>query len=415
MADSKITALTALTAADPANDMIPIVDVSDTPPASGNTKRISINNILACSPSATLASATITGDLTVDTSTLKVDSANDRVGIGTASPVARLIVRDGANRNLLVASDASHLGSAGIAIGSFTDNAADWAPLSLVAKTSIAFGLNGTTAMTLNSDGLGILNSNPFSGNSSGLTIGTLGSGSAKQITLQMANCYARMRERNVVNDFAITTNINVDNVLDDNTRPSWMIRLGAGSDLFSVFRAAAASTSFTTLATVNPSGDFNLIGNIVPISGKGIDFSATPDQPGRTSELLNDYEEGTWVATVRGTVSDPTVPLTSTCRYTKIGRQVFVEGVIDGNTTGASGQVFISSLPFASAAGNNERPGSVQLNNIATFTGYATAYIASSQLNVNFYSSTSGGALGNVVHNPGAGRTIWFGITYTV
>ncbi len=86
MADSKITALTALTAADPANDMIPIVDVSDTPPASGNTKRISINNLLACSPSATLASATITGDLTVDTSTLKVDSSNDRVGIGTASP-----------------------------------------------------------------------------------------------------------------------------------------------------------------------------------------------------------------------------------------------------------------------------------------------------------------------------------------
>ena len=31
-------------------------------------------------------SATITGDLTVDTSTLKVDSANDRVGFGTASP-----------------------------------------------------------------------------------------------------------------------------------------------------------------------------------------------------------------------------------------------------------------------------------------------------------------------------------------
>jgi hypothetical protein len=87
MPDSKITALTALTAADPANDMIPIVDVSDTPPASGNTKRISINNILACSPSATLASATITGDLTVDTSTLKVDSTNNRVGILTASPL----------------------------------------------------------------------------------------------------------------------------------------------------------------------------------------------------------------------------------------------------------------------------------------------------------------------------------------
>jgi hypothetical protein len=74
MADSKITALTALTSADPANDMIPIVDVSDTPPASGNTKRISINNILAASGTATLASATITGAATVGT-TLGVTGA----------------------------------------------------------------------------------------------------------------------------------------------------------------------------------------------------------------------------------------------------------------------------------------------------------------------------------------------------
>ena len=97
MADSKITALTALTAADPVNDMFPIVDVSDTTmAASGTTKRISANNILSSSPTAsgaltvtglvTAGSATISGDLTVDTSTLKVDSANNRVGIGTASP-----------------------------------------------------------------------------------------------------------------------------------------------------------------------------------------------------------------------------------------------------------------------------------------------------------------------------------------
>ena len=65
MADTKITALTALTAADPANDVIPIVDVSDTSmAASGTTKKISVNNILGASGTATLASATITGDLT---------------------------------------------------------------------------------------------------------------------------------------------------------------------------------------------------------------------------------------------------------------------------------------------------------------------------------------------------------------
>jgi hypothetical protein len=36
----------------------------------------------------TLSSLTVSGDLTVDTSTLKVDSANNRVGIGTATPTA---------------------------------------------------------------------------------------------------------------------------------------------------------------------------------------------------------------------------------------------------------------------------------------------------------------------------------------
>ena len=68
MADTKITALTALTAADPANDVIPIVDVSDTSmAASGTTKKISVNNILGASGTATLASATITGAATVGT------------------------------------------------------------------------------------------------------------------------------------------------------------------------------------------------------------------------------------------------------------------------------------------------------------------------------------------------------------
>jgi hypothetical protein len=45
----------------------------------------------------TLASLAVTGDLTVDTSTLKVDAANNRVGIGTASPGASLEVNNGIN------------------------------------------------------------------------------------------------------------------------------------------------------------------------------------------------------------------------------------------------------------------------------------------------------------------------------
>jgi hypothetical protein len=67
MPDSKITALASTgTGTDPANDPLVIVDVSDTSmAATGTTKKVTLNNLLACSPTATLASATISGDLTV--------------------------------------------------------------------------------------------------------------------------------------------------------------------------------------------------------------------------------------------------------------------------------------------------------------------------------------------------------------
>jgi hypothetical protein len=181
MADSKITALTALTAADPANDMIPIVDVSDTPPASGNTKRISINNILACSPSATLASATISGNLTVDTNTLFVDSTNNRVGIRTASPAEPLTVDNssgvttGAIR--IYATDQAHsrlsiqntngqafhlvagnpgVSNAGFALYDNTGAATRWYVDSTGVHTWQNVGGVAGTAMTLNSTGLGV-------------------------------------------------------------------------------------------------------------------------------------------------------------------------------------------------------------------------------------------------------------------
>jgi len=88
MADTKITALTAITTVDPAVDVLPIVDISDTTmAASGTTKKITTNQILGSGGTATLASATISGDLTVNTNVLKVDTTNDRVGIVQATPL----------------------------------------------------------------------------------------------------------------------------------------------------------------------------------------------------------------------------------------------------------------------------------------------------------------------------------------
>jgi hypothetical protein len=149
MADSKITALTSIGAStDPANDPLVLVDVSDTSmAASGTTKKVTLNQLLGASGTATLASATITGDLTVDTSTLKVDSANNRVGIVKTTPAYPLDVGGrisystgiGEGTDLTVSSSGTSLQ---IGLGS------SW--------TQQLFYLAGSEAMRLNSTGLGV-------------------------------------------------------------------------------------------------------------------------------------------------------------------------------------------------------------------------------------------------------------------
>ena len=103
--------------------------------------------------------------------------------------------------------------------------------------------------------------------------------------------------------------------------------------------------------------GDATLsTGNLViGTSGKGIDFSATPNTG--TSELLADYEEGTWspvVTPVSGSIT------TQTCSgtYVKVGKQVTVTFNIVINNVGTGTTLnYISGLPYVSE--NNAQQGS--------------------------------------------------------
>jgi hypothetical protein len=75
------------------------------------------------------------------------------------------------------------------------------------------------------------------------------------------------------------------------------------------------------------------------------------------TSELLADYEEGTWTPT-QGAGLTVVGAFSSSGFYTKIGRQVFVTGRITAATsiTTASGAIMVGGLPFtvnASASAN--------------------------------------------------------------
>ena len=103
-------------------------------------------------------------------------------------------------------------------------------------------------------------------------------------------------------------------------------------------------NNSYAKRVELQTSGNLSIAdGNLVVASGHGIDFSAAGNAGGMQSELLDDYEEGTWTPTSEtGTIS------TTSATYTKIGNIVHLNAYIDtwSNTT-SDAVVQIQSLPF--------------------------------------------------------------------
>ena len=104
----------------------------------------------------------------------------------------------------------------------------------------------------------------------------------------------------------------------------------------------------------------------VIGTSGKGIDFSATAGTG--TSELLADYEEGTWTPALNGSTPG-TVTATVSGTYTKIGRTVFCTFSIVQTSAGAgTGDTVVSGLPFAISSQGAGSLGSVQnLNSVVS------------------------------------------------
>jgi hypothetical protein len=210
------------------------------------TGAATVGTTLGVTGVSTLASAVVTGALTVDTTTLVVDPTNDRVGIGTATPLSLLHV---ANGNILL-SNAYFLSGR---------NAANTTTINLI-------GRNSSDEVVIDADGYGT--------------------------------------------------------------------KIGVGSAI-----------------SIPSSGNVNITtGNVVmSTSGKGIDFSATANSSGTmTSELLNDYEEGTFtpVAVSLTVVGSVTYPVAT---YTKIGRVVYINLKVAASTSSTSTEnvTYFTGLPF--------------------------------------------------------------------
>lgn len=101
------------------------------------------------------------------------------------------------------------------------------------------------------------------------------------------------------------------------------------------------------------------------PVFPNGINFG---------QQDLKNYSEGTWTPTMGGSTAFGTQTYsTQAGRYTRIGRMVFVTcRVTLASTSGATGSIIISGLPFASSSSLTSRSGAIAVQ-FFNFTGYTT------------------------------------------
>jgi len=113
-------------------------------------------------------------------------------------------------------------------------------------------------------------------------------------------------------------------------------------------FQVDPGNPSITASADLTISGANLVIGT----AAKGINFTANTPQAGKTSQLLNWYEEGTWTPN-QGSGLVVVGTFSSTGTYTRIGRQVTAYISIVGSTSVAlvgSNQPVTTNLPFSSS-----------------------------------------------------------------
>lgn len=140
---------------------------------------------------------------------------------------------------------------------------------------------------------------------------------------------------------------------------------------------------------TVKPNRNVEVnLGNLViGTAGKGIDFSADSSAAGMTSELLDDYEEGTWTGALASAGGSITTATTNTGKYTKIGRQVTASMWIDVDSVLVpSGELFLTGLPFTNGGALTNRTAvTVWANNLAAGAITSiTAFMFNNQSQIN-------------------------------
>lgn len=200
-------------------------------------------------------------------------------------------------------------------------------------------------------------------------------------------------------------------------------------STTYSQIRLQSSGTNQSSYLTFNPTGTGKAIiqmnnadrlfldanGNLGFLSGRGIDFSADSNAAGATSEILNDYEEGTFTPTVIGTSSAGTVNyVVQSGLYTKVGRLVTVQIYLSWTGGTGTGNLSVAGLPFTSGSLNYGMLHAYPINIALTAGYYLGASVNVSNTTVGIFQLPTGGGGDVAVPYDAAGSLLLSG-TYTV
>ena len=137
--------------------------------------------------------------------------------------------------------------------------------------------------------------------------------------------------------------------------------------------------------------------GNIIQgTAAKGFDFSANTPQAGKTSTILNWYEEGTFTPTLSGATT--TTYTTQTGYYTRVGRQIFFQCELHINSVG-NGSTTIAVLGTLPTAGAFSTISVGFFTNIATAVTSLGGYIGAAGGNTVQFRSSVAAAVSNTAN----------------
>jgi hypothetical protein len=303
----------------------------------GKKENGSINNAAGYLAISTRNNITGTGER------MRIDSSG-RVGIGTTTPGRTLDVvgsiRSGGSTN-------PYLALADGTTEAYFEIASSVTRISSGTSQPLAFRIGSSEAARLDSSGRLLVGTSDGSGGVSKLVVQGASNGSAVGVAQISYNGLSSAV-------LAADTDIGYLRFTDQGSNSGVFAQITASTDgttgasdypgrlVFST--TADGSASPTERMRITSTGQMRL-------AGAGITFNGDT----AAANELDDYEEGTWTATLdTWTGTAPTTTVTATGQYTKIGRLVHVEVQFSNvSTAGASGDVKISGLPFSASTGN--------------------------------------------------------------